>query len=46
MSTERICLGVRFLHVEEVFVKATVACDKLDCCSVVLSVVDEGGDWS
>ena len=41
MSADGTYLGVRFSHVKEVFVKATMTCDKLDCCSVVLSVVDE-----
>ena len=40
VSAERTFLGVRFPYV---FVKATVACNKLNCCSVVPSVVDEGG---
>ena len=41
-GNDRIFLSVRFPHVKEVFVKATVTCNRLDCCSVVLSVVD----WS
>ena len=43
MSAKWTFHGVCFLHVKEVFVKATVACDELDGRSVVFSVVDEGG---
>ena len=41
VSAEWAFLGVRFPYVIEVFVKATVTCSKLDCCSLIFSVVDE-----
>ena len=41
MSTKEAFFCVRFVHVIEMFIQATVSSDLVDCCSVVLSIGDK-----